>query len=188
MATIIINGGSHGDIVSTQITDSTLDGRSILTAADYAAMRALLNVSLAQTTITKSADESRTSTTTISADAELLFNAEANSVYEIQLYFVVTGTVAAGGLRLGLLLPASARAMMFGRTTVNTTFHSLSNTGVISGVITAAQMLDTQDCWFNARVRTLETAGNVTLSWAQNANNANPVTIAAGSTLSYRKL
>lgn len=46
MATIIINPstGGGGDIVSTQITDSTANGRAILTAADYAAMRTLLSL------------------------------------------------------------------------------------------------------------------------------------------------
>lgn len=181
-------GGGGGDITASQITDASANGRSLITAADYAAMRILLGVQVQQTKVTKASAESRTSTTATTADGELLFPVDANSVYEFDFFFIVTGTLAAGGLRIALLLPASAGAVLTGRTNANTSVHNASNTTVISAVITAAQMLSTQDCWFTGRVKTLGTAGDVTLSWGQNASSASPVTIAAGSTVSYRKL
>lgn len=181
-------GGGGSDITASQITDASPNGRSLITAADYAAMRSLLSAQVQLSIVTKSVAESRTSTTTTTSDTELLFPADANSLYEFDFFFTVTGTVAAGGLRAGLALPASAEAIVAGRTTANNTQHTTSNNGVISSLISAAQMLATQDCWLTGRVKTLGTSGDVVLSWAQNTSSVSPVTIASGATVSYRKL
>lgn len=147
-----------------------------------------LNASSSEIVVTKNADESRVNTT-LTNDTELLFSAEANCWYAFELHLQVTGSVGLGGMRLGLVLPAGAEAVVNARSNTNTTLNTASNAGVISALTPAASTLATQIVAVSYKVRVSSTAGNVVVGWAQNtAAGTDPVTIKAGSKLIYRKV
>ena len=134
------------------------------------------------TTIIKSADESRTSTAVNANDSELLFPVVANSWYEYEMLLLITGTAGLGGMRTGFTVPSGADFIIMGRNTANTTFFNTANTAFIAAATTLASQIAV--IWGYVKVDS--TAGNVNFLWAQNTSNAAAVTIKAGSKLRYR--
>lgn len=141
------------------------------------------------TTVTKGSDETRTSNTSPSNDAELSFTPPANpAYYEFQVYALVTCTAGTGGLRAGFNTPTNALLNWNARNSGNTGLSNNIGTGVSSGVIIAANAVASQLVFFTCSAYHSDASGAFTLQWAQNASSANPTTIKAGSILRRRRI
>jgi hypothetical protein len=137
-------------------------------------------------TVQKTSDEGRTSTTTNSADSELLTSTlTANKTYLIEVLLVVTGTAAAGGIKAQWIVPSGASiAGIWIQSTANTGVAQPTNASV--NLSSAANQDALQVHSFRGVILVDDTAGSVTLSWAQVASSASTVTIKAGSELRYK--
>ncbi|WP_185921776.1 hypothetical protein [Streptomyces sp. WAC06614] len=149
-------------------------------------------------TVVKSADESRTSVTTVSDDGHLFTSLEANSVYRFNstLLFdgpeaadvTITYTVPSGATggwapyagTLGTTVPdGSAQLKVAARQ-----YGSASDIGVMASSASLAGIIATP----RGIVTTGATPGLLRLRWAQQTSNASPVVLRAGSLLEVVKV
>ncbi|WP_240981063.1 right-handed parallel beta-helix repeat-containing protein [Streptomyces sp. N502] len=107
----------------------------------------------------KDADTPRASTITPAADPDLTLEVEANSTYDVEC--VAVWTNGGGGMRMTWIAPAGATM----------TWTDNDGVGVVgpTGVVTFASATGTT---LKGTLVTGATAGNLTLSWAQNTSNA----------------
>ncbi|MFG2617824.1 collagen-like protein [Streptomyces sp. NPDC048507] len=183
-----VHAGTHATGGSDQLTAA-----SIGADAAGAAASAVAALSALTQTIPKSADETRTSVTTVSDDGHLYASLEANSVYQFSAHLLFDGPEAAdasitftvpsgatGGWTplagtLGTTVPdGSAQLKMAARQ-----FGSNSDIGVMASSATLAGIMAMP----TGIVSTGSTAGLLRLRWAQQTSNATPVTLKAGSLL-----
>jgi len=138
------------------------------------------------TIIQKAADESRTSTTTNSADTHLVTaSLTADKTYLLELYLVITGTAAAGGFKAQWNVPSGASiAGSWVNSTATATVVQHTNASV--NICTAANQRALQTHRFTGAVIMAGTAGTITLSWSQVTTSASAVTIKQGSELRYK--
>jgi hypothetical protein len=137
--------------------------------------------------VQKLSDESRASTTTLTADSTLLLpNLVAGSTWEFELMLLWRSAAAGAtpGMKVDFTLPAGA-------TMVNPTFHQGSTlvptnaNGVITGLVATTT---------NGALRLWgllvqgATVGALTFRWAQNASSASTTTVAAGSWLRAERI
>jgi len=144
-------------------------------------------------TIRKLVDTTRTSTTTLANDPELFVNLDANSVYMIETYLIIsgsnagdfqyswTGPTGSSGLRWSL--GPSAASTNREDTTMRSGIHQLT-TAVIVGVHSDASFSGAQD----TMVITTTTAGQLILKYAQGTSSATATTLRAGSLMQIRKV
>ena len=137
-------------------------------------------------TVRKTSDEGRTSTTTNSADSELLTpTLLADKTYLLEVILVVTGTSAAGGIKVQWDIPAGASiAGTWIQSTATAGVNQPTNTSVT--ISTAANQDPLQIHRYIGAILVAGTAGTVTLSWSQVSSSASTVTIKAGSELKYK--
>ncbi|MEV6569913.1 hypothetical protein [Streptomyces sp. NPDC051577] len=149
-------------------------------------------------TVVKSADETRTSTTTVADDGHLAASLEANSVYRWSSVLLIDGPEAAdatltwtvpsgatGGWSpvagtLGTTVPdGSAQIKVAARQ-----YGSNSDIGVMASSASLAGIIAMP----TGIVTTGATPGLLRLRWAQQTTNATPVTLKSGSTLQVVKI
>ncbi|WP_157251133.1 hypothetical protein [Nonomuraea typhae] len=142
-----------------------------------------------QAVIIKSVDESVTSSTTLQADNELVVAVSANTDYLVEC-FLIYGADPAGDIKTDWDGPASATmdwvadAITQSATAtvdqVSRTAQSISGTPSHGGITNNSTNLV---ALHKGIVRVAGTAGNLTLTWAQQASSANATFVRANSTL-----
>ena len=136
----------------------------------------------------KGADTARSSAntgTTLTADPDLTVTLAANSVYLVSLMLLYKGgTTGSSDFKFAWSLPAGA--------SLAGEYMGIANPiGLISATITGASVTVSYtngtgtpfDVTIEATVTTSSTAGNLTLTWAQNTSSATSTTLMAGSSL-----
>lgn len=134
--------------------------------------------------ITKSADQSVTSSTTLVDDDDLTFSADANSTYLVQIWLRMSGN-SAGDMKFGFSLPSGASCFGTWKSDTAGTWDA-SNDLTTADVVQAA----TEENLFPiyAYIDVGATAGDVTFQWAQNASNATATTVHEKTYMTYRKV
>lgn len=163
-------------------------------AAGQRLTAALLRSMLPQT-VRKTADESRSATTTYADDTHLVFAAEANAVYTMLgwiKYFAdptpdikIQFSVPSGCLgEWGWNMPGSTTA------TTGTTGYSIrTETNDVANGRTGYGTSDSQHMTpMGGLFRMGSTAGNVTLQWAQNTSNATATVLYTDSFLTFTRI
>lgn len=181
-----------GDAVPVHAVAPDPHGDRSYTDSQIAALSALTQIKA------KTADESRTATTTVSDDLHLVASLDANSVYRFRSVLLfdgpetadatITFTVPAGATggwspvagTLGTTVPdGSASVKMAARQ-----FGSNSDVGVMASSATLAGLMVLP----HGIVVTGATPGFLRLRWSQQTSNASPVFLKAGSTLEVVKV
>jgi hypothetical protein len=136
-------------------------------------------------TARKAADTARSSTTTLTADPDLTIPVLANSSYLVTISLVYKGnTTNAGDLKFGFSVPSGA--------TLPGGFLGITNPLALYIVsVTASSVLVSYSngvgnplwCTVTATLLTSGTAGNLTLTWAQNTSNGTATTLMTGSSM-----
>ncbi|WP_171115529.1 hypothetical protein [Streptomyces sp. N502] len=123
----------------------------------------------------KDADTPRASTITPAADPDLTLEVEANSTYDVEC--VAVWTNGGGGMRMTWIAPAGATM----------TWTDNDGVGVVgpTGVVTFASATGTT---LKGTLVTGATAGNLTLSWAQNTSNTADTVLRAGCALKLTRI
>lgn len=173
------------DFASFNNTTGTLLKNSGYSAADFAAA----NHTHADdwTQITKAADLTRASTTTLASDADLTFAMAANSVYLVEATLYIESLLTSG-FKVGITGPASPTLLICTGTDVDsagniagfgvTSYTTLrANTPVASEYITLT---------VRARIANGATAGSFAFQFAQNVSNAAAATLYKGSFMKYK--
>lgn len=158
-------------------------------------LTAALLRSMQPQTVRKTADESRSATTTFADDTHLVFAAEASAVYtmwgwikyfadptpDIKLQFSVpTGCLG----EWAWIMPGSGTAAG------GTTGYSVrTETNDVTGFRTGYGTSDTtQFTPISGLFRMSTTAGNIALQWAQNTSSATATTLYTDSWLMYQRI
>lgn len=162
----------------------------------YAGQRATADLldSMLPLQATKSADTSRASTTTLTADPDLQLAVAANAVYTVIGYIVYSQNATASsttGITIGWSGPTSATLQWTsGGTsgpTATTTQDVVSNS--ISGTRSLPSNLGTSMVAMPfGKLVTSSTAGTLAMTWAQVASNATATLMRAGSWLELRRV
>jgi hypothetical protein len=135
----------------------------------------------------KGADESRASTTTLTADAELTLAVAAGATYELEAYLVYSQNLAASsttGIKIGWSGPSGAALLWTSNGTDGPT--SLTGNDVTAQSISATRSLPanlgtSMSASASGLLTVAGTAGTLALTWAQVASNATPTLMRAGS-------
>ena len=137
------------------------------------------------TVITKSANQSRASTNTPTADSELTFSLSANSVYEVDMSLLATSTSSTPDLRVMAITPGDA----LGGVILNASTGSSLN-GFGFNVNSLAVQIDANQYAFVSLKGMVATtnAGTFALGWSQNSSNVTAITLVKGSTLRFKKV
>lgn len=201
---------------ASQISDSTVTGRALLTAATQSDARttglgsgatgdalfqaatpaaARTTLELGEAVIRKitTADVSRNNTgtgATYTNDATLQsFAVDANSWYLVEFALLFTCTVNSG-IKTQLLHPALATASAFsGRVfSSSSPTDAVANTSTVTTLhsVTAARTVAPISGY--CRIRIGATGGTIALQWAQNAASADNTTLLAGSLMTVTKI
>lgn len=133
----------------------------------------------------KTVTTDRASTTTISADPELVLPVEANAEYVFEFYWRVSG-ITAGGIDIQITTPTGA--------TGSYSCNRLAADQADTGTRTSTRLLFNVETEFSTpstsahqviegsgRVITGGTAGNLSIDWAQNASNATATSMTSDS-------
>lgn len=145
--------------------------------------------------VRKTGDTSRASTTTRTADPDLVVAVDANDIVRIE-YDVYYEGAAAGFVSFELTGPTgaagrwAATGLYTGATTSDETTHrtrsiSIGGGGMGFGAIGAGSVVHVR---ISALIRNGATAGNVELKWAQGASNATATIVKTDSHLVYQKV
>lgn len=140
----------------------------------------------------KTGDTSRASTTTASADPDLVVALDANSLYEWVL--VVRASGNGGDIKIAFTAPSGAS--MVQRTShgpdLGTADATNTNVRMTSGHAAATELsygLTTANCLVMERgLLDTSSAGNLTMLWAQDSSNVNATTVESGSYLKAWKV
>lgn len=136
-------------------------------------------------TVWKTADTTRNTNTTTSADPDLQFGMLASTTYAIRIVVKLRST-AAGDFKWGLSGPASptevygsdVAAAQFGNAQ---TFEAYPTNLSLLGSAAGAKVLVIE-----LTVENGANAGTFSFDWAQNTSDAGPTTVKAGSYIEYR--
>lgn len=158
-------------------------------------IRASLLRSMLPQTVRKTADDSRSATTTYADDTHLVFAAEANAVYTMVgwiKYFAdptpdikIQFSVPSGCLgEWAWNMPGS------GTTTTGTTGYSIrTETNDVANGRTGYGTSDSQHMTpMGGLFRMSSTAGNIALQWAQNTSNATATILYTDSFLTFTRI
>lgn len=122
-----VQSGAGVTVTAAQISDASANGRSLITAADYAAMRTLLG---APTVAGLSANVTRTSNTVLSNTGLTALNVPITAGKMHLIEYSVFGLCGAGGGQVGLSFPTPDRmsgVYMLAETTVGTPSWAAAN-------------------------------------------------------------
>lgn len=140
---------------------------------------------LVPATVLKTADEPITSSTTLQNDNELILPLPANASYTLDTILFYTG-ISAGSLKIAFTFPAGCTMhyapigyVMGGAFTIDLGGQLSITSGVTSTSISGGGGVPTVS--LRGTILNGSTAGNLTLQWAQNASNATPTVVKAGS-------
>lgn len=137
----------------------------------------------------KSSATSRSSTTTLTADPHLVVALEANATYDFDLDLSYNGgTNGSSDLKFGFTGPAGY-AMTFGTLLVAIPAGATLGGGtqastLVSGTVNTSTPLYAR---VSGTVTTSSTAGNLTLTWAQNASSGTATTLTTGSKMRVKR-
>ena len=196
---------SNGNLTATTVTftnldipvsaspSQTADGRAVwdsdddvLTIGDGSS-RKTFYPGLTQY-ISKAADESVTSSTTLQNDDHFTLTATANTVYIIELFLYLEAGGGSGNFKFAWTLPSGTHDTMQlvegAANTVLVRFSENIASGTEFGGFTYASGVATKI----TSLVTLTTGGTVTLQWAQGSSNGTASTIGANSWMTYRKV
>lgn len=188
-----VHAGTHATGSSDPITAA-----SIGADAAGAASAAVAALSALTQTVVKTADETRTSTTTVADDGHLVASLEANSVYRWSSTLLVDGPEAADATITWTVPPGATGGWAPVAGTLGTTvpdgsaqikvaarqYGSNSDIGVMASSATLAGIIAMP----TGIVSTGATPGLLRLRWAQQTTNATAVTLRSGSTLQVIKV
>lgn len=149
--------------------------------------------------VTKPANETRTSTTFPTNDADLILHVDANKIYIMDIYMVIFSSNAGGNFRWGFQAPAGT--ILYGHSVI----HDPSGSGALfmnvydntaTGLFTTGSNAANSNnaAGINDFVRisgilnTAGTAGNVIVKWAQQNSNGNDTNMRAGSSMLIRRV
>lgn len=146
-----------------------------------------------QHSIIKSADQTRSNTTTL-ADSELIVPLLANNQYWVEFFLITTNAASTADFKFSWTGPASATfdwshgGLALSATSsiaqISRLYRSIADTGT-AGVVAGVDSIIPG----YGRVVTSGTAGNLTLNWAQNTlDAANGTTLKANSVLILQRL
>ncbi len=146
-------------------------------------------------TIRKTADESRSATTTFADDTHLVFAAEANAVYTMWgwIKYFASNTP---DIKIQFSVPSGCLGewawIMPGATTAATTTTGYSirtETNDVSGSRTGYGTSDSNHFTpISGLFRMSSTPGNIALQWAQNTSDATASTLYTDSWLMYQRI
>lgn len=145
--------------------------------------------------IRKTSDTAMVSSTTMTADPEMVNPVQANAVYKIVVVLLYNGA-ATGDIKYQLLLPTGAIADGYwvGATTSLTAGTQSGSIGVVAGDLTATRSSGASDASTTTGVvmhgllTTGSTGGSVTLKWAQLVSDPTATNLLAGSYMSLERL
>ena len=194
LSRVVSVAGRSGIVTLTtaDMTDMSANGRSLVQAANYAAMKTLLGLdgtSQWSAPIVKAADFTKTSDTTLANDPELLFNMSANKKYLIRgrLTFQYTGSgIAGGGWKIGITGPASPTAILASGREVSASVTAYSQVDELVYTTNATTKSSTE---FSAYISNGVNAGSFRIQFAQNSSFATGSKLLAGlSYIEYREV
>jgi hypothetical protein len=144
-------------------------------------------------TIVKTADQSKTTDTTIAADSDLTLAVSASKNYRIRFYVYVAVASATPDLKFRITGPTSP-------TLVNMSVNVFTNESAADSrqLTNAFDSSDRTLVWASGAgtgvveveviLQNGANAGNVTIQWAQNSSSANATTVRGGSYIEYTQL
>lgn len=143
----------------------------------------------------KTADTSRTSTTTLTADPDLVVVADANKIYEMLIMMVYNGPTA-GGFKFDVTVPSGTTfAGALWQVSSAGTFAAaavLSPSGLTLAGITGFHFTATtgsdQAAYIMGTLDTAGTGGNVTVRWAQDTSSGTSTKLLTGSSARLRRV
>ena len=141
----------------------------------------------------KATDTSRNTTTTNTADPDLVLPLAANTSYDVHLMLILTSAAnAAGDFKAELQFPSGATCSFVPHGLIDTLASGSSgdlqagsvslDTSSPTGSFSAGVSTSATGVLITARVTTVS-AGDLTLAWSQLASNANNTTLKGGSTM-----
>ena len=138
------------------------------------------------TTVSKQADTSWTSTTTLSNDPDLVFAVDANGIYHYVFDLLIETVSTSVGLKTAITYPAGARVDYGIEGSVGSAYFSTTTQAASSG---ASTTFSTASNFTFARytgwISVAGTAGNVQIQAAQGTSNASSAWILRGSSVKY---
>lgn len=145
--------------------------------------------------VQKTADQSKTSNTTLAADTELQFPVLANTSYAfriVALYNIPTNTSGAPGIKFDLDGPASptAIAYMYKRFGAGGAGVSEAGAATLNSAVTQASTGTGGSALIviEGVLQNGANAGTFSFRWAQNTSDANATKVLKGSYLTYMTL
>lgn len=144
--------------------------------------------------VRKTADETRTSTTTMANDTSLTIGVQASAAYALTGYVIYSQNLAASattGIKIGWSGPASATLQWTSGGTDGPT--SLTGQDVTSQTLASTRSLPSNLGTFMTAIpfgylATAGSSGSLSLQWAQVASNATGTIVRAGSWLRLRRI
>ena len=137
----------------------------------------------------KAGDTSRTTNTTLTPDPDLVVPVSASAVYTFHAFFDYEGANAAGFLKWQWTVPAAA-TLRYAATFVGTgggiNINLYQGTDVVAGYTLGAG--NTMAMVHQGTLITAGSAGNITLTWAQNASNGTSTILHAQSSLVMQRI
>lgn len=143
--------------------------------------------------IRKTADTSRSSTTVVTADPELTFAVEANSIYYVEL-FVLYGGDTAADFRSNWVHPTGTSGLRWvigqgiGATSRDEATVRIGAYGLTSELSFGATTTGNFNGLQERLYFTTDIAGTLSYRWSQSASNAIATTVKAGSMIVVKKL
>jgi hypothetical protein len=142
------------------------------------------------TTLSKAADQSKTSNTTLADDNTLFFTMAASTKYRIRGMIFVAAASGTPGFKYSLTGPASPTIVDILRVTGNTAAPAFSAPDVAYVVAASLSLASAPappgSLAFDAIVHNGTNAGTFSLQWAQVVSDANATTVRAGSYIEYK--
>jgi len=153
---------------------------------------ATLLTSMLPITIRKPADQSVTSSTTLTNDNDLVASLEANATYELEGYLMAFGsTPGVGDMKIDFTIPSGAtmKYTSFGvvASSPATSYEATVNASSTARAIGTNGSTD-MGVPIRADIVMGSTAGSVQLRFAQNSSNATATGFRAGSRLRFRRI
>lgn len=179
---------------TASLADLTAAGRALIDDADAAAQRTTLGIPAAVggaewTVVTKTADESVSSSAASQNDDHLFFATVNGAVYEINVFLVYASPVGAGvpDIKVDFGEDSTARGSV---TAISLSSSDAPQTNSISANQTQTVIGGTATTKRGIQALCQYTGGGGTfrVRWAQGTSDANPLIVYAGSLLRYRRV
>jgi hypothetical protein len=151
-----------------------------------------MNVWTVPIAVYKTADTGRNTTTTMTADPDLVLPVASSSIYHITGCIFYTGNATSADFKFTFTLPAGASGYYFPcRQNLSGNFTgSFGNqwTDTATANTTGTGVANLMVVYVDGFLTTAGTAGNLTLSWAQNTSNGTNTTVKQNSILAAQRV